>query len=244
MAEDIHQSESSHSFESDPDYGLPEVSLTPIERGGIGRRKGTVRSAGSNNSLNRKSKAPLIVALLFVFLVILAAFWYFIGQDMFGSGQVSQQTDQVENTPTDDQNNADVDNDLGATGADTDSGNSDLGDGTTNDTDSGQNTIDVDEQPIDAGLSDDPTTRGTLTTINAPTGRTYVIIGSFFDEDLARDYGAKLGKEGVSTTLIMPSGNKKFYRLSVEDFGSITEAVNSLDGLKANYGNSLWVIKY
>ncbi|MDN5213585.1 SPOR domain-containing protein [Fulvivirgaceae bacterium BMA12] len=244
MAEDIHQSEGSHSFESDPDYGLPEVSLTPIERGGMGRRKGTVRSAGNSNNLERKSKAPLIVTLLFVFLVILAAFWYFIGQDLFDSGQVSQQNEQVDDTPTDDQNNANVDNDLGAGDTGTDPDDSDLGDDNTNDAETGQDNFEVDDQPIDTGISGETTTRGTLTTINAPTGRTYVIIGSFFDEDLARDYGAKLGREGVSTTLIMPSSNKKFYRLSVEDFGSISEAVNSLDGLKATYGNSLWVIKY
>lgn len=244
MAEDINQSESNMNFENDPDYGLPQVTLTPIERGGIGRRKGTVRS-GNRKTTNqeKKSNTPLIISLLFVFLLVLAALWYFFGQDMFGSDPVGQQTDNVENTAPDNQDSTPIDTSPD-TGADDDSQSaSSLDEGGEGDISGGS------DSSGDAALDDDTygtglTEQGTFNVINERTGRTYVIVGSFFDEDLAKDYAAKLGKQGISTNLIMPSGGKRFYRLSIADFDTITEAINNLEGFRADHGGSLWIIKH
>ena len=245
MAEYMNQSGSNMEFGNDPDYGLPEVTLTPIERGGIGRRQGTVRS-GSRYGANqeKKSNAALIVSLLFGLLIVLAVLWFFFGQDMFSfGGEVSQDTDNIENTTPEDQNSTPLD-----TGVDSDADSDELGDGDpeTGDgdpNDEGAENLGYDESGNDvvvgAGVE-----AGTFNVISNRTGRTYVIIGSFFDEDLARDYAAKLGKQGISTTLIIPSGNNRFYRLSIADFDTITEAINNLEGFRAEYGSSLWIIKH
>lgn len=238
MAEDVNQSESNMNFGNDPDYGLPEVTLTPIERGGIGRRKGTVKS-GNRNATNqeKKSNAPLIISLLFVFLVVLAALWYFFGRDMFASDPLSQQIDNVENTTPDDQDSTPAD-----TGFDTETSDSDLTDSSLAESDEADSFVDDESsnyaEEVGGGVA------GTFDVVNTRTGRTYIIIGSFFDEDLARDYAAKLGKQGISTTLIMPAGSKKFYRLSIADFGTVTEAINNLEDFRADHGSSLWIIKH
>ena len=89
------------------------------------------------------------------------------------------------------------------------------------------------------------TAEGTFSTISAPTGRYYVIVESFVDSDLAADYGNKLAAEGVSTTLLAPlEGKKKLHRLALGDYGSFAEAQDAADKLKAEFGETLWVMKY
>jgi len=85
---------------------------------------------------------------------------------------------------------------------------------------------------------------GEMSTISQRTGRYYVIIGSFIDDDIAKDYAGKLGQQGLSTSLIAPWGNRKFYRLAIADLGSFDEAQAKADELKPTYGEGLWVLKY
>lgn len=85
---------------------------------------------------------------------------------------------------------------------------------------------------------------GSISTINARTGQAYVIAGSFIDVDLARDYGNKLAGEGVSTTIIEPYGQVKYYRLSVASYATVAEALENVEQLKVNYGDNIWVLKY
>lgn len=85
---------------------------------------------------------------------------------------------------------------------------------------------------------------GSITTINSRTGRAYVIIGSFFDGDLAMDYGKKLSAKGISTKIIEPYNNKHFYRVSVQDFETMSDALASAETLKSEYGDQVWVLKY
>lgn len=241
MADDVNQSGSNVNFENDPDYGLPQVTLTPIERGGIGRRKGTVRS-GNRNATNqeKKSNAPLIISLLFVFLVVVAALWYFFGQDMFGSDPDARQTENVEDTTSGDQDSSPADAGFD-TGADEDPVESGIEEGFDADTGADGFEDDASTDDLGGGIFAD---EGALNIVSERTGRTYVIVGSFFDEDLARDHAAKLGKQGFSTTLIMPEGDKKFYRLSIADFDTITEAINNLEGFRADHGSSVWIIRH
>lgn len=87
-------------------------------------------------------------------------------------------------------------------------------------------------------------TVGVMTDISARTGRAYIIVSSFIDVDLAHDYGNKLSGEGVSTVVIAPYGNVKYYRLSVADFPTVGDALADLDHYKAKYGDNIWVLKY
>jgi hypothetical protein len=85
---------------------------------------------------------------------------------------------------------------------------------------------------------------GVMTDVNARTGRAYIVVSSFIDVDLAHDYGNKLAGEGVSTVVIAPYGNVKYYRLSVADFPTVGDALAKVDQYKAKYGDNIWVLKY
>ena len=71
-----------------------------------------------------------------------------------------------------------------------------------------------------------------------------MVVNSFIDDDLAADFANKLAGEGVSSSLIPPFSDKKFYRLAVSDHESFDEAQSNADQLKATYGEGLWVLKY
>jgi hypothetical protein len=85
---------------------------------------------------------------------------------------------------------------------------------------------------------------GIMTTISGRTGRYYVVVGSFVDDDLAKDLANKLGQDGINTSLIPPWGTRKFYRLTMSDLESFDEAQARADELKPTYGEGLWVLKY
>ncbi len=95
-------------------------------------------------------------------------------------------------------------------------------------------------------IVDDPssTVPGQVTQLSSPTGRYYVIVASFIDDDLAMDYGKKLAKQGVGTSMLHPKSEKGFYRLAVADFTSLKDATLKAEELKSTYGNDVWVIRY
>ncbi len=85
---------------------------------------------------------------------------------------------------------------------------------------------------------------GTIDTLNQRTGRYYVVVTSDIDDDLLMDYARKLSAKGVSSKIILPYGGKKFYRLAIADHDSFAAAQTNADAAKADYGSGLWVIKY
>lgn len=95
-------------------------------------------------------------------------------------------------------------------------------------------------------IKDDPTSivAGTVTQLNSSTGRYYVIIASFIDDDLGMDYGKKLAKQGVGTTLLAPKSARGFYRLAIADFVSLQDAAVKAEEAKSTYGNNVWVLRY
>ncbi len=80
--------------------------------------------------------------------------------------------------------------------------------------------------------------------INAPTGLYHVIIASYIDIDLAKDYAKKLSKKGVHSQIINPTHGKHFVRLSVAQATTWKEAKQKADELKSAYGDHIWVMKY
>ncbi len=88
-----------------------------------------------------------------------------------------------------------------------------------------------------------PTT-GTIETLEQRTGQYYVIVASAIDGDLIMDYAKKLSEKGVSTRIIPPFGKYKFYRLAVDTGDSFMAAQAKAEGLKPQYGEAVWVLKY
>lgn len=85
---------------------------------------------------------------------------------------------------------------------------------------------------------------GTIDTLTGRTGLYYVVVASDIDDDLLMDYARKLSASGVSSKMIPPHGKVKFYRLAIAEGETWSTAQATADGLKGEYGSSLWVTKY
>jgi hypothetical protein len=98
--------------------------------------------------------------------------------------------------------------------------------------------VEVVEEPIQPE-------EGTFTTITNRTGRYYIVLNSFFDEDLANDFAKKLANSGVNTVILGGQDKKAFKRVALsEDFGGWTDAESRMNELKGTYGEEIWVLKY
>lgn len=87
-------------------------------------------------------------------------------------------------------------------------------------------------------------TIGSLFMISSASRSYYVVVGSFFDVDLARDHSGRLNAQGINTFIIEPYSNNRFYRLAVGNFDTWSQAVQSMRELKSTFGEEIWVLKY
>lgn len=85
---------------------------------------------------------------------------------------------------------------------------------------------------------------GVIETLNERTGRYYVVVASAIDGDLLMDYAKDLSAKGVSAKIIPPYGKVKFHRLTVAEGDTFTATQQLADGLKGEYDQGAWVIKY
>ncbi len=102
-------------------------------------------------------------------------------------------------------------------------------------------------EPVEEVMEEEPTTpaEGNFETINTKTGRYYVVLNSFFDEDMAIDYAKNMANQGVSTIILGADERTGFKRVALqEDFGGWSAAETRLNELKGMYGEEIWVLKY
>lgn len=85
---------------------------------------------------------------------------------------------------------------------------------------------------------------GEIVRVTERTSRSYVIIGSFVDEDLAMDYATELSGLGNGVKIIHPYGKSKRYRVSIADYSNYGDAASQLNGFKGEYGNEVWALQY
>ena len=85
---------------------------------------------------------------------------------------------------------------------------------------------------------------GTIETLTDRTRRYYVVVSSAVDGDLVMDYAKRLSEKGVSTKIIPPFGKYKFSRLAIGDYDTFASAQTNADAAKAEYGNEVWVLKF
>lgn len=74
--------------------------------------------------------------------------------------------------------------------------------------------------------------------------RYFLVVGSFIDDDLARDYSDKLNKAGENTFLIHPYGKIHYYRLAIGQFENVDLALEARESFQDNFEENLWVLKY
>jgi hypothetical protein len=99
-------------------------------------------------------------------------------------------------------------------------------------------------EPVPFEEEPDQPETGSFETINTGTGRYYIVLNSFVDEDLAEDYARQLSGQGLSTYIISPQGGRGFNRVVIDrDFGTWNEAENMLNEMKGTFGADIWVLK-
>jgi len=101
------------------------------------------------------------------------------------------------------------------------------------------------EEPVIEEPEEEPEPEvGSINTLSSRTGRSYVVVGSFFDDDLAMDYAKKLKEQGTSSYIIPPFGKSKFTRVAVEEAGTFAEASTNASALAGQYQEQPWPLKY
>jgi len=76
------------------------------------------------------------------------------------------------------------------------------------------------------------------------SGRYYIVLESFIDEDFAKDFGNKIAQEGTPSFLIPPYSKKKMQRVAIGGYDSMEEAKSGLNNLPEEYGTGKWILKY
>ena len=75
--------------------------------------------------------------------------------------------------------------------------------------------------------------------------RFFVVVGSFNNEAMAKDFSENLHQKKMNTYLVYPYGEVKNFRLAVAHFPSFELALNELNRVKADFKKEeLWVLKY
>lgn len=90
----------------------------------------------------------------------------------------------------------------------------------------------------------EPVVTAELYTISAPDGRFYVVVGSFYDVDLAEDKAKEIVAGGESAYVLKPSGDFPYHRVGVAANSTMAGADSAREGLKAQFGEDIWVVKY
>jgi len=85
---------------------------------------------------------------------------------------------------------------------------------------------------------------GQIVRVQNGAGRSYIIIGSFVDEDLAMDYAKELSEQGKGIKIINPFGKTKRYRVSIADYDTYNSAASKLGSFKGEFGDQVWALKY
>lgn len=85
---------------------------------------------------------------------------------------------------------------------------------------------------------------GEVNTLSSRTGRSYVVVGSFFDADMAGDYAKDLANKGMNAYIIPPFGKSKFNRVAIEETASFSDANARASELAGQFKEQPWPLKY
>jgi len=84
-----------------------------------------------------------------------------------------------------------------------------------------------------------------ISTISEPTGRSFIVIGSFVDQDLAMDFSNELLGQDIGSRILAPTNRAPLmHRVAVADFETFEAAMNEVAPFRNRYGDQIWVLKY
>ena len=84
---------------------------------------------------------------------------------------------------------------------------------------------------------------GSISEISQPLDKYYLIVASFFDNDLALDYAEKLILSESIVVIISPFSASKFTRVALQ-YETLDKAKIGLDNHKDEFAEQLWILKY
>ena len=93
-------------------------------------------------------------------------------------------------------------------------------------------------------LESAPKAIGAISEISQPLDKYYLIVASFFDNDLAFDYAEKLILSGSNVIIIPPFSTSKLTRVALLEYETLDKANIGLDKYKDEFDEQLWVLKY
>tara|TARA_B110001450_G_scaffold245868_1_gene259380 strand:+ start:149 stop:628 length:480 start_codon:yes stop_codon:yes gene_type:complete len=93
-------------------------------------------------------------------------------------------------------------------------------------------------------LESTPRAIGVISEISQPLDKYYLIVASFFDNDLAFDYAEKLILSGSNVIIIPPFSTSKFTRVALLEYETLDKVNIGLDKYKDEFDEQLWVLKY
>ncbi|XOV95069.1 MAG: SPOR domain-containing protein [Bacteroidota bacterium] len=100
----------------------------------------------------------------------------------------------------------------------------------------------VEPEPVEPTPAQLPA--GEIVTLDQRTGKSYVVIGSFFDGDLAMDFAKKLAENGNSPQIIPPFKDYRFHRVAIAQFDTFKEAEAQAPSYAEQFGREAWPLRY
>ena len=85
---------------------------------------------------------------------------------------------------------------------------------------------------------------GGVEVLSQPTGRSYIVIGSFSTQSRAERFASRFSSSGERIVIIPPHRQHRYYRVSVSNYGTSGQAIRSLGQYKSRYGHDIWVYRY
>lgn len=245
------------SEQNESDYGFPFVEITPLkakeeskaralnqkveepkqpEIPSINPIKIEKQTAGPTPIATRKrSQVPLQFSLVMLILIILSAMAYFLYFLPEGEKQ-KQMPSRVELVEKAEESGADLD--LLVEGDEVEEVI-----GVTETEDKPVETIPefVQEQPSPSVLG--PGTVHRITERGASV-RYFIIVSSTPSQKVALEQAESLLKNNADVWVIYPFGDNANYRVSISQFPVFADALTAMEKSKAEFGESIWILKY
>lgn len=243
------------SEQNESDYGFPFVDITPLKAKEEKKTKPEVpesielkkaeeqeetapkmeKQIVSHSSSERKkrSQLPLQFSLVMLILIVLSAmayFLYFLPESEMESRPPSS-VELVEKA-------AEMEEDQ--TG-----GSEEVADAPTE-----SETESIEEEEVIENVSQQPSptvaNAGNVYRVNqrAASVQYYLIVSSTPSEKVALEQAESLKQKNTDVWVIYPYGENTNYRLSIGQFSSFGEASSAMEKSKAEFGDSIWILKY
>lgn len=248
------------SGQNENDYGFPFVKVTPLEKiKDQDSQKEDVKkeelveenkieeaaviekqiTSHTISSKKKRSQLPLQFSLVMLILIILAAmayFLYFLPDAELEDKPTAENMEMVEEVELEG-NQDDLVTDAQASGEEESPEMEEM------------EAAEIVEETVPAVVPDSepaPASGSNLFRVRERSSppQYYIIVSSTSSEAVAMDQVNELKDKNINLWLIYPFGETTNYRLAIGKYPALSDATQALEGLKADFGSSIWILKY